>query len=213
MSFPLITTGPGGIYTTRFIPRGSRLLAVCGDQTPQDAEGEADRRSTQQHSADPRSARQRRGIEGATSPGPAPAVAPQTLLDRLLGIDRVVLSPQPVAAAAGSTGEPIVGWPGSTALTTAARAWLKGQLTAIGQLHRFFEQLCPRLAIAPVGWAVRPCVFDVVRATRTIAIQENPDESHSQAAANPPNDPGVIALPMVIRQRCRSSPRNSVSPR
>ena len=77
MPLPLVITGPGGAYATRYVPRGSRLVAE-----PAGLGG---------HSADdgPADAYERhRGHDHSPA-------RPVTLLDRLLGIDRLEVAPPP----------------------------------------------------------------------------------------------------------------------
>jgi hypothetical protein len=92
---PLITLGPGGSYNTAFIPRGSRLLAVS-PAAPLPDHPQA-RSETHRDAAGHSSFHQPRA-----SAAPSPA-RPATLLDRLLGIDRVEISePARLAGAAAA---------------------------------------------------------------------------------------------------------------
>ncbi|MFB3138446.1 MAG: hypothetical protein ACE10B_04420, partial [Phycisphaerales bacterium] len=92
MAIPLLQTGPGGSYTVRYLPRGSRLLALRTDGSGPQATGNPPGFSA--------------GLGGGRSfdhrsPPPNPAltaqhatVGPTTWFDRVLGIDRVQISRQ-----------------------------------------------------------------------------------------------------------------------
>ena len=207
MSFPLITTGPGGVYTTRYVPHGSRLLAVDGDESSQHGEEETGQPRSRYEDADQFIARHRQKMNRDTPRPPTAAAGPRTLLDRLLGIDRVVLSPEALAARTDPTIEPVATCMGSGGLHAAARSWLSGQLTVLDQVHRFLEQLRPRPAFACLDGAAHPCVFDVVRPNRTIGLQEYSDEPHSQATQNPPTDPGLTSSQRLLANDARARPR------
>ena len=126
MSIPLLQTGPGGSYVTSYVPRGNRLLALRSQEFTD--EGLSD-------------GSERRGHRYGSAPQPSPrttpalfSVGPETLLDRLVGIDRVstrVRSAVPSLQPAS----------GQAHLMNAASRWLAGQIHALHRLHTSLSAL------------------------------------------------------------------------
>jgi hypothetical protein len=156
MTHPLIQTGPGGAYSIQYLANGSRLVALAA--APDGLESASARRDAGSNGA---------GGNGA-SPGRRRASADvrsdshdaragldivvssrhSTLLDRLLGIDRVEISARAlVAERVANQGDASLSAVTQAAATQvdavwhAARSWLNGQHTAIRRVAEVLATL------------------------------------------------------------------------
>lgn len=145
MTIPLVQTGPGGTYTTRYLPQGSRLLAVTGGGAgPVAVAGPAAGNAGGRSGGGVLFRRRRRGLEATRS---------RSLIDRLLGIDRVELSRQALERTEDRLPDGVA-WTGPVPhpLSAAASSWLQGQRLLLDQIARKLRSLAaaaPPVAACP----------------------------------------------------------------
>src|SRR5687767_10412760 len=152
MSLPLIQTGPGGHYMTSYIPNGKRLVAVSGivERLSPSDNWQSSSRGTLCNWNDGAAAKAQTSSRGQCG----------TLLDRLMGIDRVEISEAAlVAAALAPSGDVHVGAHASVdgvfgSLIEAARTWLAAQSRAITMVQQMFRELAAPIASGECRLAV-----------------------------------------------------------
>ena len=179
MTVSLVTLGPGGVYTTRYIPRGSRLLATSA--ADEDSQQPADQGSNEQ------------GLDSYNSGEfcqERTQTGPRTLLDRILRIDRVTISKEAEQLSCVTvTTSSIPISMRVVALHQIARSWLSGQLMVLEQLRNLFERLQLQSALGGVGAnAIPASTFDALQRFAAVDAEENSNELNSQAIENTSTD-------------------------
>jgi hypothetical protein len=163
MSMPLLQIGPGGTYTTTYVPRGRGLVAITGDlAAPRSGNGEQDASSSSSDAGSGLSAFRRmlraRRLTGAVVERAAPGMQRRTLLDRVLGADRVEISARAAMRAAGQSqratnasevmAETVAAAGGiASAMLEGARAWLAAQRAVLEQAMGLLARLGQQFSI------------------------------------------------------------------
>src|SRR5262245_6696228 len=142
MNMPLIQIGPGGSYTTRYVPRGSRLIAVEGSAQESPLSDNAFAHTFE-------SSRDSRRQQSANRAG-----AGSSLIARLLGVDRF----EPSLAAGDEPASSQRSAPAENraigSLCEAASAWLTGQIRTLAQAAEQVRTLGAQLTVAECRLAV-----------------------------------------------------------
>jgi len=149
MSIPLLQTGPGGAFTTAYIARDARLVAITGAARPiasgnaTDTESGAAGGSGAGRFAS--SFRRMLAAHRASKSSLAGAAdAPRSMLDRILGVDRVEISPQALTAARRSLAPDAMSQARegvAFAMIEAAKAWMSAQHAALEQATGLIRRL------------------------------------------------------------------------
>lgn len=187
MAVSLVTLGPGGVYSTRYVPRGSRLLATGAAN--EDSQQPNDQGLDSYNNSDSSSEFAEHQRNSASVDQPL-KTAPRTLLDRILRIDRVTISKE--AAEFSSLTATTTSKPVSVRVVTLhqiARSWLNGQLVVLEQLRILFERLQPQPALSGVGASALPAsTFDALQRFAAPYTEESFNESDSQAIEDTSTD-------------------------
>lgn len=179
----LVTLGPGGVYSTRYVPRGTRLLALdSADEDSQQSPAQSNNRHTRKDS----SSDYAKSHETSVSLDQRIKTGPLTLLDRILRIDRVTISreateftPLPVTTTSTAVSLRIASLP------QIARSWLSGQLVVLEQLRILFERLQSDLALCSVDTnALSASKFDALQRYTAVDAEEYTNEPDSQTIEN-----------------------------
>lgn len=179
MAVSLVTLGPGGVYSTRFVPRGSRLLATS--TADEDSQQSTDQGANEQGLDSYKSSE---FCQERTQTGP------RTLLDRILRIDRVTISKeaQQLSCVTVTTSSIPISMR-VIALHQIARSWLSGQLVVLEQLRNLFERLQLQPALGGVGAnAIPASPFDALQRFAAVDAEETLNEPDSQAIEDTSTD-------------------------
>ncbi len=180
MAVSLVTLGPGGVYSTQYIPRGSRLLAL--ETADKDSQQSTENGFDRYDRSDSSYGFAKHQSASASVDQPL-KFGPRTLLDRILRIDRVTISQEAAefsAAVDTTTSKPIS--MGVVAIHQIARSWLSGQLVVLEQLHILFDRLQPQSALSGVGANALPAsTFDALQHFAAVDAEENYNEPNPQA--------------------------------
>jgi hypothetical protein len=186
MGTPLLQLGPGPGYTTSYYGDGRRLVAIEATAANPDREASRDGSTRQWWRRAGLSIRRER----------------PTLLDRLLGVDRVEISDEArTLSMRTETPKPALG----NALADAARAWIGGQQVALDGLGQVLRRLVQAtqatsepVAVGIAGGAMRTIrrpdggfVLPPSSSPAEIVRKEGRFESDPQAAQDSSADPGL----------------------